>query len=286
MSFDRFVAIDWTGGRQRRSPALKIATCRPGEETPALAAPPAASNWARTEVLAWLHEAAAGERLLVGMDSSFALPWLDLGCYFPSLDASPKDAPSLWAAVEAASATAAGLYAGAFARDGRYAPYFFADRKAGRRHQRRYRLSEHLCRETGLGPVQTGFHLVGPNQVGLASLSSMRLLTRLDRRLYSIWPFDKEARGRSVLCEIYTGLFLRMAGAGNKKVRDRETLNAALGALGSASCDAEGPLDDHATDAILSAAALRRIAGKDRYWSPPALSDRVRRTEGWVFGVA
>ena len=137
------------------------------------------------------------------------------------------------------------------------------------------------------------FHLIGPSQVGLGSLAGMRALARLSA--YSVWPFDAPPGNaitgeRSVAVELYTRLFLKMAGAGPAKIRDVETLNRALAALDSKPFKAarglkNGQLDDHASDAIVAAAGLRLIAGEKEWWNPPLLSDSVRRTEGWTFGV-
>jgi hypothetical protein len=44
--------------------------------------------------------------------------------------------------------------------------------------------------------------------------------------------------------------------------------------------------DDHATDAILSAAWLRAVGHRADLWNPPGLTEELARTEGWTFGVA
>jgi hypothetical protein len=52
--------------------------------------------------------------------------------------------------------------------------------------------------------------------------------------------------------------------------------------------DAHVPLaryEDHATDAIVTAAWLRQVQAEPRLWSPPGLTDAIARTEGWTFGV-
>jgi len=72
---------------------------------------------------------------------------------------------------------------------------------------------------------------------------------------------------------------------GLSKLRDAKSLDAALAELGS---DKHRPLDrydDHSTDAIVTAAWLRRAAGVLDNWKPEGLED-VRDTEGWTFGVA
>jgi hypothetical protein len=42
---------------------------------------------------------------------------------------------------------------------------------------------------------------------------------------------------------------------------------------------------DHVTDAILTAAWLRRACNRDALWQPPGLTAEIARTEGWTFGV-
>ena len=32
-------------------------------------------------------------------------------------------------------------------------------------------------------------------------------------------------------------------------------------------------------------AGLRHLAGRAEVWAPPALDERARRQEGWIFGV-
>jgi hypothetical protein len=42
--------------------------------------------------------------------------------------------------------------------------------------------------------------------------------------------------------------------------------------------------NDHATDALLSAAWLRAVAENPTLWQPKGLTDEIARTEGWTFG--
>ena len=58
----------------------------------------------------------------------------------------------------------------------------------------------------------------------------------------------------------------------------------ALAALGSAPAVGSGPIDDHASDALLTAAWLRRSAHDPALWRPEGLST-VAQTEGWTFGA-
>ena len=73
--------------------------------------------------------------------------------------------------------------------------------------------------------------------------------------------------------------------AGRSKIRDGMALDAALSALGSPPSGLTGPVSDHASDALLTAAWLRAIAGSPAPWSPAPLTDALARTEGWTFGI-
>jgi hypothetical protein len=46
-----------------------------------------------------------------------------------------------------------------------------------------------------------------------------------------------------------------------------------------------GAVDDNITDAAVTAAALRAWSNDPGLWRPTAMDARVRRTEGWIFGV-
>jgi hypothetical protein len=43
--------------------------------------------------------------------------------------------------------------------------------------------------------------------------------------------------------------------------------------------------DDHSTDALLTAAWLRGAAQSAAFWQPKLLTEEIRQTEGWTFGV-
>ena len=73
---------------------------------------------------------------------------------------------------------------------------------------------------------------------------------------------------------------------GISKIRDAASLDVALAALGSKPHAALARYDDHATDAILTAAWLRTAVHRDDLWNPAALTPTIAATEGWTFGVA
>jgi hypothetical protein len=107
------------------------------------------------------------------------------------------------------------------------------------------------------------------------------------RGLLPVWPIDALPRKGSVIVEIYTSLAAMEAGrsASRAKMRSYEDLNEALAALGSAPVKGNGPIDDHSSDALLSAAWLRKVAGEKHRWQPEAMTPQIARTEGWTFGA-
>ena len=115
----------------------------------------------------------------------------------------------------------------------------------------------------------------------------MRVLHKLDGAV-PIWPFDPLPEQGPVIVEIYTTVAARAANirAGLSKIRDRETLDKALAALGSEPHVPLARYTDHATDAILTAAWLRANAARPELWHPSALTPQIARTEGWTFGIS
>lgn len=288
MRFTRFAAIDWSGAKGSRHKGIAVAVAEAGRAPPRLVV--RERPWSREEVLGWVLETAEEAPTLFGFDLSAAFAFADCGAYFPGWDESPANAKALWRLVEALSAGEADLGASAF-----------VDHPEASRHFRRHggrcgdlfrpgagrmRAVEEEERRLGLVNPVSNFNLVGAAQVGKSSLTGMRLFLRLNEHL-PIWPFDPPPEHGSAAVEIYTSIAAAAAGLprGRTKVRDGETLDRALQALGS---DPHAPLaryDDHATDAILTAAWLRKVAHEPAYWSPPAMTEAIARTEGWTFGV-
>jgi len=278
-SFDAFVAIDWSGAKGVRHKGIAVAVARPGADAPRLVAPPSPAGWARGEVAAWL-EALPG-RVLAGFDFSFAPPFVGRGAYLPGL-AAPETGPAFWAWLDAlcddADYGAAGFMLGAArqhfwmgAADGRKADFLH------------FRVCEARFNASGGGKASTVFDCVGAAQVAKASFAGMRVLNRL-RAHYSIWPFDPP--GERTVVEIYGRAMLRHAGGRGLKIRDGASLDAALAALGSEGFADGGLLNDNETDAVVTAAALRRLAPDAGWWTPGGLTAQIARTEGWTFGIA
>lgn len=286
--FTHFAALDWSGARGARQRGIALAVAS-NAAAPELVRP--GHIWSRAEVLDWLEGiAAAGENMLIGFDFSAAFAFADHDAYFPLWAESPPDIVRLWALVEE-------LASG----DPHYEPGGFLVHPEARRHFRhgrgdvgdlflpgagRLRIVEQYQRATKQAASVSNFNLVGAAQVGKASLAGMRLLHRLSGRI-PLWPLDPMPATRPVLVEIYTSLAARAAGipAGRSKIRDGEALDAALAVLGSPPAGMTGPVSDHASDALLTAAWLRAIAADSAPWSPSPLTDNLARTEGWTFGI-
>lgn len=228
------------------------------------------------------------DQTLVGMDLSPAFPFADVGDYFPGWSGSPESARNLWALVDDICTDDPHLAASSFVDHPDASRYF--RRHGGRTGDRfgigrgRLRVVEERQRAHGLSPYSC-FNLVGAAQVGKSSLTAMRLLHRLNGRIPT-WPFDPFPESGAVIVEIYTSLAAREAGlrAGLSKMRDGLSLDTALGIFDSQPHAPLARYTDHATDAILTAAWLRKVAHDPALWNPDGLST-VAQTEGWTFGV-
>lgn len=282
MRFDRFACFDWSGAATERPAGIALAVAE-ANGAPRLVD----RRWSRAAALGWLREvAAAGEAMLIGIDFSPALPFVDARAYFPGWAETPPNASALWALVDAMSAADDHLGVAGFLRHAEVARYFrqhggrVGDR-FGARGGGRLRMVE-----TRTPGAASCFNLIGANQVGKASLTGMRLLHAL-RGTLPIWPVDPLPPQGPVLVEVYTTVAARAAGiaAGRSKVRDADTLRGALARLGSPDHAPLARYDDHATDAIVTAAWLRTVAHDEALWSPSALTPALAATEGWTFGV-
>lgn len=287
--FTRFACFDWSGQAVARPRGIALAVAEP-DGPPRLIERP--GGWSRDDALGWLRDIAASrEPMLIGLDLSPGFPFADAGAYFPGWADTPPDVKALWAQVDRLSAPDPHLGAAGFLAEPEVARYF---RQHGNRRGDRFgdagrgrlRVCEAAQIDRNLSPSSC-FNLVGAAQVGKSSLTGMRLLHRLGGAI-PVWPFDNLPDHGPVVVEIYTSIAARAAGVpkGRAKIRSAEELRIALDKLGSPNC---APLDnygdDHATDAILTAAWLRTTAARAELWSPADLTPAIAQTEGWTFGV-
>ncbi len=248
-------------------------------------------KWSRHDVLDWIVEQSETDQdILIGLDLSFGFPFLDANAFFPKWEQSPDTANALWKLIDQICSND---------------PYFtvpsFLNHPQGKRHFRhskehigdlftggigRLRAVEHHQRTTKQGNSWSCFNLVGAGQVGKSSLSGMRMLHYL-RGKVPIWPFDPLPATGPVIVEIYTSMAARAAGipANRSKIRSVDGLRDALNALNSPMPIDLVRTDDHATDALLTACWLSKIAHEPQYWHPKSLNLQIAQTEGWTFGV-
>lgn len=286
--FQSFACVDWSGALGERLPGIAVAHID-HVGAPALINPQI--SWSRQNVLDWLHILADDQSdILIGLDLSLGFPFADRCCYFPQWSDSPADAKSLWAFVDRLCAHDPHLSATSFLshaeghRHFRHAKSDLGDLFEG--SVGRLRIVESHQRTTKQANSWSCFNLVGAGQVGKSSLTGMRTMHRLGGRI-PVWPFDPVPKSGPVIIEIYTSMAARAAGlpANRSKIRDRDGLISALDALGTPSPAQLTRYDDHATDALITAAWMRNAAKNQEYWNPKMLLDDFRLQEGWTFGV-
>ncbi|MFZ5707835.1 MAG: hypothetical protein ACOY5R_21460 [Pseudomonadota bacterium] len=284
--FASFACIDWSGAKGPVQPGIAVATVPAGGPGPTLLAGP----WSRSAILDWLLDHAERKtNMLIGVDFSAALPFVDAGAYLPGWEQSPADARALWAAIDRLCQDDPHLEAGSFIDHPEIAPHF--RRHGGRQGSLfgpgngRFRVTESRCRDHRHAPATSCFNLVGAAQVGKSSLTGMRLLHRLNGRV-PIWPFDPVPAHGPLIVEIYTTIAARAAGLkGGSKMRDAERLALALAGLGVPDAPMLDRHDDHSTDALVTALWLSQAAQREELWYPTALSPALAALEGWTFGI-
>jgi hypothetical protein len=285
--FSAFAAIDWSGAKGIRHKGIAVALCRAGDAAPALVLPDS-GIWSREGVAHWVEAQSAREPTLFGFDFSFAPPLVERGEYLPGEAHVPADAQAFWAYVDRLCAAEPDLCAASFLETHHRRHFYFGAADGVKAQYMHLRRCEALYNAGGGGKPSTIYDVIGAAQVAKASFAGMRFLHRL-RGTVPVWPFDGialPAQG-SLIVEIYTSLAARAAGRpkGRTKIRDGALLDEALAALGSRPHAPLARYEDHATDAIMTAAWMRRAADNAALWTPPALTERIARTEGWTFGV-
>ncbi len=285
--FTHFVGIDWSGAKGTSHKGLAVAICDRTGAVEMVAPPMLAANWSRYDLAAWIASGCGlggGARILIGIDSAFSLPHADKNYYLPEMKAVPC-ARTVWEHVEGTCPLDNDFYGVGFTeryRDYVHLPYI----GKGDSYERRMRITETLCVESGMGPCESVYHLIGPSQVGMSAFSTMRMLHWLQGQGgVAVWPFDDVTNAPIVLVEIYAALFAKLGGH-RGKIRDHERLSSVLKALDCPNYAGNHVIDNHMTDALITAAGLRYIHGESKYWNPGRLSTKVRETEGWIFGIA
>ncbi len=243
-------------------------------------------------MLDWVRDQANSDTL-IGFDFSFAPPWIERGAYLPGLPA-PDSARAFWGWIDAACDDV-DLGAASFLERHRGSHFYLGAADGAKADFLHFRRCEARYNANGGGKPSTVYDAIGAAQVAKASFAGMRVLHHLGQHL-PIWPFDPAGISGGCVVEIYTTIAARATGIrkGLSKLRDAAALDTALAVLGSSRHDpatfapaiSVTPVyDDHATDAILTAAWLRANADRADLWSPAPLNPQIARTEGWTFGV-
>ena len=279
--FSAFVAIDWSGAKGKRHKGIAIAEARE-DRAPRLVRPD--HVWARSEVLEWLLERAAQEPTLFGFDFSFAPPFAERGAYLPEEPDVPVTAREFWAYVDRLSGDQ-DLGAASFLEQAHRRHFYFGIADGVKADFVRFRMCDARLNAQGGRKSASAYDAIGAAQVAKASFSGMRLLHRLDGKV-AIWPMDNLPIRGSAVVEIYTRIYLRMAGMPGTKLRSRAALNLALEGLGSPPARLRFDPNDHQTDALVTAAGMRALAQRDsKAFAPAGLTPELARTEGWTFGI-
>jgi hypothetical protein len=286
MTFSHFIAVDWSGAKALPSyrHKLQIARCAAGDAPPELMTP--ATGTSRQGVLDWITvQVNQSPDTLAGFDFSFAPPFADSGTFLPGDDV-PLLAKHFWHYVDA-SCEDSDLGAASFV-EVKHRRHFYLGKADGvKARYMRLRRCEQAFNANGGGKPSSVFDAIGAAQVSKASFAGMRFLHAL-AKVAPVWPFDAKPAVGPLIVEIYCRAFIRHAGMRGLKIRDLETLNVALAALGSAPLPKRNlpDLTDDMTDALVSAAGLRTLSQVAGYWSPGGLTPAIASTEGWTFGVA
>jgi len=280
--FSRFAALDWSGAKGRRHKGIAIAMCDAGDAAPRLVRP--GHVWSRTEALDWLLKSAAEAPTLFGFDFSFAPPIVARGEYLPGQPDVPSAAREFWAYVES-HCDDEDLGAATFLEQSHRRHFYFGIADGVKAEFMHFRQCDARLNAAGGRKTASAYDAIGAAQVAKASFSGMRLLHRLAGKV-AVWPMDPIPAGGSAVVEIYTRIYLRLAGLAGTKLRSRAELNRALKALGSAPARLRFEPNDHQTDAMVTAAGMRALAPRAEYWSPAGLTPELARTEGWTFGIA
>jgi hypothetical protein len=288
ISFRRFVGIDWSGAKGPTHSGIQVAEIAVDAASPRLICPPNGSKWSRHGVMEYIVQL-SDQPTLVGIDFAFSVPWGGSNELFEQ----PRmtDARALWALIDRLCDEAPHLYAGPVwtAADSPFRPYIFHHRTKhrGGRYDR-LNLREVDKRE---GNAISVYHMVGP-QVGAGSFAGMRMLHQITKAHgdnVAIWPFDVVDESKTAVVEIYPSFFYRRAGARRPSTGDLAKSNhgeidrtlSYYGAKRSAETDGCRSVDQ--ADALISAAALRRLANGYAFESPESRNFDLR--EGWIFGV-
>ena len=204
MSFDSFIAIDWSGAK-RNYRGIAVAECLPGRSAPGLVeSPVGGSRWTRTAIADWIIGRLSGsQRLLIGLDFGFGLPYEEDCGYLGGTAPGIENIFQLWAYIEARSSNDPDFGCTSFISDAKHSRLFWSFGRQPADWVERKRETERACKTTDTHP-DTLYKLIGSKQVGKASLTGMRVLHHVRSSVgdrVAIWPFEKIRT--SAIVEIY-----------------------------------------------------------------------------------
>lgn len=294
MAYDRYIAIDWSGGKERLNTGIQVAEFAPANRTVSLMPSPERGSsgiWCRAEVLKQLKCWVKENRVLIGFDFAFAYPYCDEGEYFPCQPGSPINVRHLWNTVERICSTDGHFYGGRFYGVGSQFRDFYRVRDQQNQpiegchyQKKRYRATERKNIANGFRDPFSVFDCYGIGQVGTGSLAGMRFLRKVRKQTNArIWPFDQTNGHRSTLVEIYPTLFRAHAGISDNDEPNDETREKFRDCYGA---NLEYPRENWRSkderDALVSAAGMAWFARQPETWQAPTLAAKY---EGWIFGV-
>jgi hypothetical protein len=250
-----------------------------------LVKPAGGGNWSRRDVLDYI--VGLDDRpTLVGIDFAFSVPW-DGDLVGPNGIDGVRD---LWAHVEALCEGTEHLYAGPVwtAEHSVFRPFIFHHASGHTGHS--YRRNNLRGVDDVEGNAISIYHMTG-TQVGAGSFAGMRMLHRLATShgdAVAIWPFDAVDGTKTTIVEIYPSFFYRSAGVSRPTrsdllASDHRTLDKALGFYGGRRRRDQVCRSVDQADALVSAAALRKLADGAAFVGPAGKGCDPR--EGWIFGV-
>jgi hypothetical protein len=275
--FDCYVGIDWSGDKRNWQKGLKVAVADPGRSAPRLEFCPVHNGkWSRTEAMKWIEQQVRHKRILIGLDFAFGFPTVELA----------DDVTLDWEYVEQLCKKHLNFYGGAFFRASNGAHSHLVNSPWLPKHSysaHHLRVTDRVAKETPGATPQSIFNAVGPAQVGPSSISGMRALRNLRMSCgehFDIWPFSEVSYAKSVIVEIFPRFFALHRKC-SPKLKDHFNLNAALAAYDSEPVKL-APKSEDEGDALLSAAALRKLSSQETLFELP---DQSIRSQGWIFGV-
>ena len=284
--FDSYIGIDWSGAASPvRSNKIALARCD-NSSGPSIAIN---KNLSRTDIFDYICDLVTTKgKHFIGIDCNFGFCF-DVGQTMFGEHASFRD---LWQEVERLSQNEANLFAGPFWKHHKYADYFWVSGKQPSWFDLNAlrRKTEIAATQCNLGIPESPFKLIGAKQVGKGGLAGMRLVHALKQKYadkIAIWPFENALcqDAAIVISEIYPRLFIRHAGYGNQKVKEYETLEGILTHFDTPLEQDQLTLNDHLTDAIISAAGIRWFHKNKRPLNTSQLPGQALGFEGWIFGV-